>query len=233
MCWYLCNQSHPDIQMAVSQCARFTFCPKRSHEKALKRIGRYLKGFKKKGGRGLILKPSGDLRIDAYVDADFSGLWSYEDPHDPTCVKSRMGYVLCVGNCPVVWMSKLQQEIALSTMEAEYIALSTAMKDIIPLQLLVHEAAVGVDLREEILVSINTRVWEDNQGCLKLARLPPPRMTPRSKHYALKYHWFRAHLRPNQIEIMPIDTNDQLADIFTKALRPEKHLQMRKKLMHW
>ena len=42
-----------------------------------------------------------------------------------------------------------------------------------------------------------TNVWEDNEGCLKLAKLEPPRMMPRSKHHALKYHWFRSQIVPN------------------------------------
>lgn len=118
-------------------------------------------------------------------------------------------------------------------MEAEYIALGTAMKDLIPLQYLVHESAKGVGLSEQLQASINTTVWEDNAGCLCLARLPLPRMTPRAKHYALKYHRFHTHLRPNHIELEPIDTEDQLADIFTKALHADKFLKMQKKLKGW
>jgi len=65
-----------------------------------------------------------------YVDADFAGLWKVENESDPVCVKSRTGYVLLLGGCPLTWASGLQTEIALSTVEAEYIALSTAMRDL-------------------------------------------------------------------------------------------------------
>ena len=83
--------------------------------------------------KGMILHPSKQLTIDRFVDADFAGPWNVENPHNPLCVKSQKGYVLMVGNCPANWVSKLLSEITVSTMEAEYIALSTAMHDLIPL----------------------------------------------------------------------------------------------------
>ncbi|KAG7341235.1 reverse transcriptase RNA-dependent DNA polymerase [Nitzschia inconspicua] len=129
MLGYLQSNSRPDITYAVSAAARFTHSPKRSHEVALKRIGRYLKGTL---NEGLVLRPSETLNIDCYVDADFAGLWPHEDKSDPTCVKSRTGFAICVANCPVIWSSKLQGDIATSTMEAEYSALSSAMRELLP-----------------------------------------------------------------------------------------------------
>ena len=85
MMQYLQSHSRPDITYTVSQAARFTHSPRRSHEMALEHIGQYLKGTI---DEGLILKPTDDLNIDCYVDADFVGLWPYEDKYDLTCVKS-------------------------------------------------------------------------------------------------------------------------------------------------
>jgi hypothetical protein len=82
---------------------------------------------------GLILPPSDDFKIDCYPDADFAGLWLQDDKQDPHCVTSRTRYVIWLENCPVLWKSKLQTEIALSTMEAEYVALSTSCCDLFPL----------------------------------------------------------------------------------------------------
>lgn len=124
MLMYLRANRHPEIGFAVHQCARFTHALKASHGKAVKRICWYLKRCL---DDGLILNPSQELAVDCYADADFAGLWGSENAQDPTCVKSRTGYVLVVAGCPVTWVSKLQTEIALSTMEAEYIALSQAM----------------------------------------------------------------------------------------------------------
>ena len=147
MLMYLTGHARPDIGFAVHQCARYTHHPKRSHEEALKHIGRYLLGTKT---RGLIIKPSKSLKVDMYVDASFTGLWGYEDKHDPACVKSQTGFVIFVGGCPIVWGSKLQTEIAGSTMESEYIALSESLKHLIVLKRLVVAfcSAIQIDPEE-------------------------------------------------------------------------------------
>jgi hypothetical protein len=185
MLGYLCGHSRPDIQYAVSQCARFTHSPRKSHEDALIRIGRYLKHT---SDCGLILRPTiGTFNVDCYVDADFAGLWPHEDKHDPTCVKSRTGFVICIANCPVIWSSKLQSDIATSTMEAEYNALSTAMKSVLPLLELFKAVGKQVGLDENQVTSFRTTVWEDNVGALTLANMEPVRMTPRS-NFQTFYH---------------------------------------------
>jgi hypothetical protein len=59
------------------------------------------------------------ISVDCYIDADFAGLWDSEDNHDPHCVRSRTGYVICIaGGSPIIWSSKLQSEIAMLTIEA-------------------------------------------------------------------------------------------------------------------
>jgi len=86
------------------------------------------------------------LKIDCYVDADFAGLWNSEDEQDPHCVKSRTGYVINIGGSPIVWSSKLKTLIASSTMEAEYIAMSTVCQELIPLRDLIKEIAAALDV---------------------------------------------------------------------------------------
>jgi hypothetical protein len=230
MLQYLHSHSRPDITFAVSQCARFVHNTRRSHEIALEHIGQYLKGTM---DRGLVLKPTEALKIDCFVDADFAGLWPYEDKQDPTCVKSRTGFVICLADCPVIWSSKLQTEIATSTMEAEYSALSTAMRDLLPFKHLVETVVKTMNFGRVESITFQTTVWEDNAGALTLANLDPGRMTPRSKHYAVKYHWFRSHLKPNNIKVMKIETNKQKADILTKGLRATKFVEIRKLLCGW
>jgi hypothetical protein len=194
MLQYLQAHTRPDITMAVSQCARFVHSPKRLHEEAMERIGHYLL---KTENEGLIYTPLDEFAIDCFVDADFAGLWGYKNPLEPSVAKSRTGFVICIANCPVIWTSKLQSSIALSTMEAEYNALSTAMRDLLPFRNVVTTVARSVGLNDEIVSSFKTTVHEDNSGCLTLANLEPGRITPRSKHYAIRMHWFRSHLVPN------------------------------------
>ncbi len=63
--------------------------------------------------RGLITKPSEKLvKIDSFPNANFSGMYGHEVMDDPVCVKSRTGCMIMVANCPIMWQSKLQTEIA-------------------------------------------------------------------------------------------------------------------------
>ena len=121
MLMFLANNTRPDIAFATHQVARFTHSPKESHGSAIKKIVRYLQGTKTDG---MILSPTQDFSVDCYVDADFAGLYPVEDKQESISVRSRTGYVLFLANCPLLWASKLQTEVALSTMEAEYVALS-------------------------------------------------------------------------------------------------------------
>jgi hypothetical protein len=230
MLQYLQAHSRPDITMAVSQCARFVHSPKRSHERAVQRIAMYLR---KTEGEGLILKPTRDFTVDCYVDSDFAGLWGHEDPSEPTVAKSRTGFIICISNCPVIWSSKLQSSIALSTMEAEYNALSSAMRELLPLRTVVTTVAKAVGINEDVLATFRTTVHEDNTGCITLANLETGRVTPRSKHYAVRTHWFRSHLAPNKIEVKHIETALQKADILTKPLGKLRFETVRKLLCGW
>ena len=126
MLLYLSTNTRPDIAFAVSQVCRFSSNPKKSHASAVKTILRYLKGTQDKG---TIIRPSeNQFSLDLYVDADFCGLFNREDPRDPNSSKSRTGYIIKLGGWPIVWKSQLQTHISLSTTEAEYSALSSALK---------------------------------------------------------------------------------------------------------
>jgi hypothetical protein len=230
MLQYLQNHTRPDITYAVSQCARFVHYPKKSHEDAVIQICQYLKGSEDKG---IIFRPTSTLKIDCYVDADFAGLWPHEQKTDPSCVKSRTGYVIKLSDCPVIWGSRLQSEIALSTMEAEYNALSLTMRELLPFKELVTTVGVIVGFEDNQVTTIKTTVYEDNVGALPLANLEPGRGTPRSKHYAVKTHWFRSKLKPTNTVLEYIPTGEQQADIMTKGLKKDLYGKGRYKLSGW
>jgi hypothetical protein len=230
MLLYLSGHSRPDIAFAVNCCARYMFCPKKSHELALKRIGRYLKATRDKG---LILNPSGDvLKIDNYPDADFAGMYGYEENDDPTCVKSRTGYVITVADCPVLWQSKLQSETALSTMEAEIIALAHSCRELLPIMDMVKALSNAFGLPDPS-TTMNVSIHEDNAGALVLAETLPPQFTPRSKWYHVKTIWWREQIVTRGITLRKIATAEQLGDIFTKSLPKATFEYLRKKLMGW
>jgi hypothetical protein len=228
MLMYLASNTRPDISFAVHQCARFTHVPRAAHAKALKRIVRYLKGTM---DQGIIYTPQSNFSLDCYVDADFAGLWKSENTQDAICVKSRTGYVLTLAGCPLMWVSKLQTEIALSTMEAEYVALSQSMRDLLPMRNLLSEIAEVLLISGLTTPITHSTVFEDNANALQLAIVP--RMTPRSKHIAIKYHFFRSHVKQGSIQVVKIDTRIQKADILTKGLSKITFQLIRGLLLGW
>ena len=239
MLMYLANNSRPDIAYAVHQCARFTHCQRNSHSVAIKRILRYLQGTKTKG---MFIEPSQKLQVDCYVDADFAGLWGVEDDQNPICVKSRTGYLIMFMGCPLQWVSKLQTQIALSTMEAEYIALSQSMRDLIGIREIIREMKNYVFLgnmknpviraHSKTFVEIpQSNVYEDNSACLKFATMP--KMSSRTKHIAIPYHFFRSKVESLQVKVIAINTENQLGDQFTKGLPEPKFVKDRYRLMGW
>ena len=227
---YLSANTRGELSFANHQCARFAVDPREPHATAIKRIGRYLIGTRDKG---TIIRKSNELNLTCYADADFAGMFSVTNPDDPKSVKSRTGFVILLGTTPIAWVSKLQSETALSTMEAEYIALSQALRVLLPLRRLLQEVCQPLSLSDKSDTLIRSTIFEDNQACLQLATSDPPRMTPRSKSIAVKYHWFREHLRSGEVEIKGISSEDQLADIFTKPLSPALFEKLRMSLLGW
>ena len=103
-------------------------------------------------------------------------------------------------------------------MEAEYNALSSSIREMIPFRTVVLCVSRAMGIAEDVLTTFRSIVHEDNAGCLTLANMEPGRVTPRSKHYAVQTHWFRSHLVPSRIEVTQDDTTVQRADILTKPL---------------
>jgi hypothetical protein len=131
MLMYLVSNTQPDIADAVHQSARCSHGTKNSHRTALKRILRYLKETVDKV---IIFKPNKSKNIDPHVDSDFSGLFGVKEGVKPICAKSRTGYVIKFCDVPLIWVSKMQAQIALKTMEDEYTAISKYMRDLIPIR---------------------------------------------------------------------------------------------------
>ena len=182
--------------------------------------------------RGLRFIPDKSKGIECYVDANFAGNWDKAHANNPENVLSRTGYIIFYYGCPVIWCSKLQTEIALSTAEAEYIAFSQATREIIPFMNLFKEIKpyMELDIKESQMFCT---IHEDNTSCITMAK--SQRFTPRTKHISLKYHWFRSFITgPSKLlDIKYINTKEQIADIFTKPLDVSLFLHLRKKLIGW
>jgi hypothetical protein len=139
------------------------------HAQAVKRIVRYLLATSTKD---IEFEPNIGAGLVCLVDADFAGLYSYEDDQDPVSVKSRTGFVLTLFGCPIIWSSKLQSEITVSSTAAEYVAFSMAMQEVLPMRALLKELCSKLNLKVAEDSLIRSTVFEDNQGCLSIVNSP-------------------------------------------------------------
>ncbi len=114
MLGYLQQTSRPDISMATHQCARFNANPKLCHERAIKRICKYLLGSRDKG---IIFRPDPSKGLKFYADEDFSGGWTTGEVSNPESFLLRTGFIISYSGCPIFWCSKLQSEITLTPAE--------------------------------------------------------------------------------------------------------------------
>jgi hypothetical protein len=228
MLLYLSTNTRPDIAFAVSQVARFTHPPRQSHATAVQMILRYLQ---RTHDKGTIVKPTGTLDIQCWVDADFCGLYRREPDAAPNSAKSRTGIVITLGGVPLFWKSQLQHEIALSTVESEYCALSAAMKLLIPIRGMIVELVLVLSIPRSLSACIHCTVFEDNNGALILA--VHQRLTSRTKYFHVKWHFFWSHVKSGEIQVLKVDTHHQRADYLTKGLSREVFERIRELVQGW
>jgi hypothetical protein len=134
---YLAQTTRPDIMYATHQIAKYSSDPRQSHGEAILYLVRYLKKMR---DLGLKFKPDPKKGFECYCDANFSGNWNKAfAPVDPSTSKSRSGWIIFYAGRPVSWASKLQSQVALSTTEAKYIAMSQSICDVIPVMNLLQE----------------------------------------------------------------------------------------------
>jgi hypothetical protein len=221
--------TRPDISQAVHQCARFMSDPKKEHGQAIVWLCRYLAGNRDKG---MIYKPTVEDSFECHVDANWIGDWDpKEAPNDPDTARSRTGYVISYAGCPVLWASRLQTQIALSTTESEYIALSSALREVIPLMEITRELqSVGFKF-DATTPRLHCKVFEDNESCLAISTVHKSRT--RTKHINVQYHHFRSYVQSGDISILPIDTEEQRADILTKSVPLATLLKHRATIQGW
>jgi hypothetical protein len=198
---YLSTTTRHDISFAVSHLGQFNNCYGEEHWTAAKRVLRYLKGTV---DLGLVYEP------------DFEPLTGFVDVDWGSCTedwRSFNGYIFLLNGGPVSWDSRKQRTVALSTTEAEYMALSEGVKEAIYLQRLLQE--LGAD---EMIGSV---VFCDNKGSLRLAENHT--FHARSKHIDIRHHFARDVLRTKKVTLEHVPTDHQVTDFLTKGLPKMKH----------
>lgn len=200
---YIALNTRPDIAYSVNFLSQFNNAFSHEHWKAVKKIFRYLKNT---NGHGILYRKSsdGNLQLSGYTDADYGG--------DLDTRKSRSGYIFLMNESPITWISKRQSVVALSTTEAEYIALSLGVREVIWLRRLLDELGFPQENA--------TRINVDNQSAIKL--VSNPEFHQRTKHIDIKYHFVREAVENGAVCISFIESKLQLADILTKPLPREK-----------
>ena len=156
-----------------------------------------------------------DNVLVGYSDSDWGG--NIDD------FKSTSGYVFNIGSGAVSWASKKQDVVALSTTEAEYISLSVASCQALWLRNVLHELKCPQEK--------GTIMFCDNQSSISLSKNPV--FHGRSKHINIKYHFIRELIKDGEVYIKYCKTQDQVADVFTKALKTDSFLKMKEKLGVW
>jgi len=192
--------TRPDICQAVGAVSQYVSSPGLKHWEAVKRIMRYLK----KTADAALIIGGDDLQLSAYSDSDWAG--------DPDTRRSTSGYVFCLGTSTVSWNSRKQPTVALSSTEAEYLALTAAGKQAVWLQLLLSEL--------EVPQKYPTLLYCDNQGAIALVRNPVHHS--RTKHIEVRHHKIREWVDTGAINVRYCPTEEMLADMFTKAISREK-----------
>ncbi len=163
---YVDQFTRPDIMYTTHQIAKYSNDPHK-HGEAILYLVKYLKQTK---NLGLKFKPNPKQGFDWFYVADFSGNWNrLLAPTDPSSAKSQRSFYVA---CPIIWASKLQSHVALSTTEAEYIAMSMALRDFIPIVELLEELKL---CQFKVICTdphVYCEVFEENSDPLELAKLP-------------------------------------------------------------
>jgi hypothetical protein len=200
---YAAHVTRPDILYATTTLAQFTSNPAKEHWTALKRVFRYLKGTI---NHVLTYKGDGDPtpELIRFTDSD----WALNAHR-----KSISGYAFMLGGGVVAWSSKKQSRTALSTAEAEYVAATHAVK-----QLLWHKNL----LKELDVPQAETSILQsDNQAAIAISH--NPQFHARTKHIDIDLHFLRDYVESGDLKLTYVPSEENLADIFTKALPRPLH----------
>lgn len=201
--------TRPDICFAVNKVCQFLHAPTTSHWSAVKRIVRYIRGTI---DTGLQIRKSPSMMISAFSDADWAG-----------CVDDRRstgGFAVFIGRNLISWIARKQATVSRSSTEAEYKALANATAEMMWVQKLLTELRIRHPTA--------ARLWCDNLGAKYLSANPI--FHARTKHIEIDFHFVRERVAQKLLDIRFINSGDQVADGFTKAISAEKMRLFRRNL---
>lgn len=203
---YAASGSRPDLCVVIGFLSRYQHCASEALYKVLKRVLRYIKG---KLSLSLVYNASKSKELTVgYVDADWAG-----DVEDR---KSTTGYIFSVYGSVISWSCRKQSSVALSSTEAEYVALSCAITKSVWLKNVMMD--LGVDTHK-------VKVFEDNQFVIKIAENHDN--SKRLKHLDIRYHFIIENVKNGTVELMYVRTDESVTDILTKPLAKQQFEKFR------
>jgi hypothetical protein len=213
---YLSVCTRFDLCYTIKELSRWLIKPGTAMIKAAKRALRYVKGSTRFGlvykrvwrpdrMAGYFTNWSRDTPVAGTVDADWAG---QQDTR-----KSTAGFMLLFNGALIHWWSRTLKVIALSSQDAEYMALSDSSRELIFIRQLLE--SLGFE------VTGPTELYSDNMGALALANKPCDHH--KSKHIQVRYHFVRQQVEEKVIVTLKVGTELQLADVMTKALSSDRH----------
>eukprot|EP00253_Pinus_taeda_P004608 PITA_04608 len=200
------THTRPNLSFVVGLVARFMQTPHESNWKEAKRILRYVRGTVQ---FGIHYSAEASPLLVGFTDSDWAG--------DPDDRKSTARYVFTPGSGPITWACKKQVAISLYSAETEYRGVVEASKEALWLRQILSE----FDFQQQ---HPNT-LWCDNQSAIQLCKDPVQHQ--RNKHIELHMHFIRKLILEHVLELQYCSTDDQVADIFTKALTEAKFTKLR------
>ena len=207
---YLMVGTRPDLAAAVGVLSQFASDPCPTHWQALKRVFRYVQGSKT---HGIEFQSEDQKGLEGYSDADWAG--------DVDTRRSTSGYAFMMNGGCISWRSKKQRTVALSSTEAEYMALTEAVQEAIWLKAFLCELG-------EMSINEAVKIHEDNQGSIALAK--NPECHKRTKHIDIRYHFVREKVEDGQVLLQYCSTKDMKADLMTKPISAVQFEGLRDKL---
>ncbi|KAJ9552836.1 hypothetical protein OSB04_016881 [Centaurea solstitialis] len=193
--------SRPDIVFSTGVCARFQCDPRDSHLSAVKRILRYLKGTP---DFGLWFPKDSGFELIAYTDSDHAGCKLNR--------KSTSGACQFLGDKLVSWSSRKQNCVSLSTAEAEYVAASCCCSQVLWMK--TQLADFGYTMQR-------IPIYCDSKSAIQITANPVQHS--RTKHIDIRYHFIKDHVEKGNVELYFVESDYQLADLFTKPFDEKRH----------
>jgi hypothetical protein len=200
---WIARGTRPDISFAIAYLSQFCNCYSEQHFSALKRVLRYLIGTKTKKLHMPVIR-SDQLRLEVYSDSDWAA-----DLNDR---KSVTGTITFLNHMPISWSSRKQSIVTTSSTEAEYVAATESIKDLLYTRNLVEEF---LTISTPVVLNI------DNSGAIHLAE--KNLNNRRTKHIDIRFHYVRQWVQSKVVTIQKVHTLDNTADLFTKALPVKLH----------